>query len=202
MVFNSPFEALKFQSFSRQQFHCPSASHTEAEPCPTGSISQVDSLRRADGIPLTTRARIGLAHFGPKFKITPVKKWSRLSWQQTFYIPIQKQVDGQWISFSQFFYDRSVGSRFQLFAEVNLWTTVAPQFKVFPAAKIFYSYFPNNWWTIYAMASVPAEYGLGTKLQIQPQLELELLYTHYLPVEFLVGEARPRTFNLGIRDRR
>lgn len=199
----SPFKALRFQNFSKHlTFSClnPKYNITPHSNCST-SPNGLDSLRNFSGDALQTTAAIGLSHFGPKFKINPIRKWQSFTWQQTFFIPIEKKVDGQWVSFSQFFYDRPLGSRFQLFSEISLWTTIAPNFRVFPAVKVFYSYFPNRRWTIYAMTSIPIEYGAGSKFQITPQLEIELLYTHYLPLSFLLGDARPSTFNIGFRYR-
>ena len=205
---NSPFKALQFRDFSEYQvFSCQDpryniASNSICRLDPTMYPEQRDSLRDAEGFALETQSRRGWSHFGPKFKFNPIRQWQNLSWQQTFYIPLQKRVDGQWVSFTQFFYDRPVGSHFQLFSEISLWTTVAPDFKVFPAAKLFFSYFPTRRLTLYTMTSVPVEYGLGTKYQLSRQLEVELLYTHYLPVAGLLGDVRPSTFNLGFRFRR
>ena len=204
---HSPFEVLRFQNKQQQQvlicdqlgLNVPSNSPCHLDPGMHPIAG--DSLRNFAGEVLQTSSTIGLSHIGPKFKINPIRKWSNLSWQQTFYIPIQGKVDGQWVSFSQFFYDRAVGSRFQFFSEISLWTTVAPNFRVFPAIKVFYSYFPARRWTFYAMTSIPVEYGLGSKFQVTPKLEMELLYTHYLPIRFLLGDARPNTFNLGFRYR-
>lgn len=203
LALSSPFAALRFQNFSTYQtLPCndPEYNIADHSPCTT-DLNQSDSLRNFAGAVLQTKAAIGLSHFGPKFKINPIRQWQSFSWQQTFYIPIEKKVDGQWVSFSQFFYDRPLGARFQLFSEISLWTTVAPNFRVFPAVKIFYSYFPNRRWTLYAMTSIPVEYGAGSKFQITPQLEIELLYTHYLPLAFLLGDIRPSTFNIGFRYR-
>lgn len=200
----SPFEALRFETYTDYPtFLCGpeyniNSHHTN---CFSPIDPPIDTLRHADGTVLQRTARIGLSHFGPKFKIIPFKRWQKLSWQQTFYIPIQRSVDGSWVSFSQFFYDQPIGSRFQLFSEVSMWTTVAPNFRVFPAVKVFYSYFPNRRWTLYAMTSIPIEYGAGTKFQLTPKWEIELLYTHYAPITFLLGDARPSTFNLGFRYR-
>ncbi len=204
---HSPFEVLRFQNKQEQYLlACDQkllniASNSPCRLDPDLHPLEGDSLRNFAGEVLQTSSTIGLSHFGPKFKINPIRKWTNLSWQQTFYIPIQRKVDGQWVSFSQFFYDRAVGSRFQFFSEISLWTTVAPNFRILPAIKIFYSYFPARRWTFYAMTSIPVEYGVGSKFQLSPKLEMELLYTHYLPIKFLLGDARPNTFNLGFRYR-
>ena len=115
---------------------------------------------------------------------------------------MQDDLDGQYISFTQFFYDRLIGTKFQLFAEVSFWTPVSPEFKINDFYKIFFSYFPTNRWTVYATTTIPFEYGAGTKFFITPYLELELLYTYLAPIERYVGFSRPTTFNLGIRYQR
>jgi len=47
------------------------------------------------------------------------------------------------------------------------------------------------------MASIPKEYGIGTKYLVTPNVEFELLYTYYLLIYALVGFQRPSTFNFG-----
>ncbi len=200
----SPFNALRFQRFSDTPIlSCsdPNHIHHNGSFCTNEGISPSfsDSLRNSEGIALTRRANHGLAHIGPKIRINPFKKWKNLSLQQTVYIPIDKSIDGQLISFTQFFYDHTLSPKSTLFVEASLWTPISPNFRVSPFFKVFYSYFPTNRFTIYAMTTIPFEYGLGTKYSITDNLEVELLYTHYAPIEFYVGENRPNTFNLGLR---
>jgi len=199
----SPFRVFDFQEVSRfQTLNCFDTEHNISQhPDCLISIEESDSdtLRSSDGSPLKTEVATGLAHFGPKIKFTPIQKWTSLSLQQTLYIPIKKEVDGQTISFTQLFYDQPIGSRFQLFTEASLWTPIRPQFRIDAFVKIFFSYFPTRRWTVYAMTSIPFEYGAGTKYFLTPNIELELLYTYYAPLERYVGDTRPRTLNFGIR---
>lgn len=193
---SSPFKVLQFQNFSEvSSFPCDDGSQNGN----CNDFSPTDSLRNLGGDILTTSGNIGLSHIGPKIKFNPIKKWLNISLQQTFFIPIQKKVDGQWISFTQIFYDRPFGRRSQLFVEASLWAPVSPQVQLNPIFKFFYSYFPTQRLTFYAMVSVPAEYGLGSKYLLTDNFEIEVLYSYYLPLEFAVGETRPRTFNLGMR---
>ncbi len=157
------------------------------------------ALTNSEGEVLNRTARHGLSHIGPKIKFNPIRKWEKVSLQQTAYIPIDQSVDGSWISYTQLMYDRKLSSKTALFAELGFWTTVAPNFRVLPLAKAFLSYFPNNRWTVYAMTTVPVEYGLGTKFLITPNFEVELLYTYYLPLDFILNGNRPTTYNLGFR---
>lgn len=198
---NSPFKTLYFQRDSDfPVFDCNNAQHTNSNGnfCDHNGMSS-DTLRFREGEVLQRSSNHAWAHFGPKFKLNPIQKWQQLSLQQTFYIPINKAIDGQFISFTQLFFDHMLTEKSTLFVEASLWTPVHPNFKVNPFLKVFYSYFPNNKWTIYAMANLPAEYGIGTKFLITPSLEIEALYTHYLPINALTGGTRPYTFNLGFR---
>ncbi len=203
---SSPFRALRFQqSQNFQTFNCAQESHNVSDhsKCLNSLMPGMayDTLRNSSGDVLTTTSAIGLAHFGPKVKFNPVRKWKYLSLQQTLFVPIEQQVDGQWISFTQLFYDKPIGSRSQIFIEASLWTPVAPNFRIDPFVRAFYSYFPVPEWTLYGMASLPGEYGLGTKYFLTPEFEVELLYTYYLPFDLIVPGRRAMTFNLGLRYR-
>ncbi len=195
-------EALNFNNFNTFKTIDCSDTDINISPfskCKDNSMQRFDTLRQADGQVIQTKSTAGLAHIGPKIKFNPVKKWVNLSLQQTFYIPIKKSVDGQFVSFTQLFYDKSIKDHSQLFIEASLWTPITPEFKINPFLKVFYSYFPTNKWTIYAMTSIPTEVGAGTKYFITPNIELEFLYTYYLPIDYFLGDKRPMTFNIGFR---
>lgn len=202
---SSPFRALRFQTFRElQTFPCDNHQRNlgDGSICfRSGSESYRDTLQDQMGNQMETTGNVGLAHIGPKIKIQPFKKFPRVSLQQTLFIPIQNDLDGQVISFTQFFIDKLIGTRSQLFTELSFWTPVRPQFKINPFLKFFYSYFLTEKWTVYGMTTVPVEYGAGTKYLLHPNFEIELLYTYYLPVERIFGDARPQTFNLGLRYR-
>ncbi len=197
----SPFNVLRFQSNSHFQLQACTESHniSEHSDCATNITTAQDTLRRATGEPLQTTSAIGLSHVGPKIKFIPFKRWKDISLQQTLYIPIQKRVDGQLISFTQFFYDRPVGKSSQFFIEASLWMPIRPQLRPQPFFKFFYSYFPVKNWTLYGMYSLPHEFGIGTKYMLTKNLEIEFLYTYFLPIKTFVGENLPTTFNLGFR---
>jgi Protein of unknown function, DUF547 len=197
-----PTEALSFKNFSTYQtIDCtnPDVNISSFSTCKENTLHRFDTLRHADGRVIQTRSAAGLAHIGPKFKFNPIKRLPNISLQQTLYIPIQKSVDGQFISFTQLFYDQPIKNHSQLFVEASLWTPVSPEFRISPFLKVFYSYFPTNKWTVYAMASIPQEIGAGTKYFITPNLEIEFLYTYYLPIDYFLGDKRPMTFNIGFR---
>ncbi|NNE29385.1 MAG: DUF547 domain-containing protein [Saprospiraceae bacterium] len=157
--------------------------------------SRVDTLTNAEGDVLRRQQAQGLSHIGPKVKFKPFSKIPKLTFQQTAYFPIQKSVDGQWVSFSQFFYDQNLGSRASLFLELSFWTVVHPDFNVFPIPRSFISYFPNKYITIYGLVALYGEFGVGTKINLTRRIELELLHSQFLEN----NGKRAQTFNLGVR---
>ena len=181
-VNSSPFGAIQTSNFDTYR-----------------TLAGGDSLRTAGGELIDTYGRFGPAHIGPKIKFHPFKKYRNLSFQQTLYLPLDKKVDGQLISFSQLFYDQLIGTRSQLFVEASLWTPLQPSFRVDPFLKVFYSYFPSDRWTIYGMVGLPNEIGGGLKFLLADHVELELLYTNYLIQRIGVNDRIAETFNLGIR---
>lgn len=181
-VENAPFKAIQAFNFD------------EYRKLPAG-----DSLRNAEGAAIKTYGRFGLSHFGPKIKLHPFKNNRNLSFQQTIYLPLVDKVDGQTISFTQLFYDKLIGTRSQLFAEASLWTPLRPTFRIAPFIKVFYSYFPTAKWTIYGMVGLPYEVGVGTKLLVSKQFEIELLYTNYALQRIAIKDRVAQTFNLGFR---
>ncbi|MFT5168632.1 MAG: hypothetical protein ACI8P3_003877 [Saprospiraceae bacterium] len=199
----SPFRALAFEkAWNYHIFDCHGGEHniSPLSTCYrdfTPTIS--DTLRNAGGTALQTHQSIGLSHFGPKIKINPIKKWANISLQQTLFIPINKSVDGSMVFFTQLFYDKPIGNKSQLFVEASLWTVITPDFRPDRFVKVFYSYFPTKKWTVYAMTSNLLEYGAGTKFFIHPNVELEFLYTYYLPLEKYMQDRRAMTFNIGMR---
>ena len=172
----SPFQALQFKNADITDF----------------------AFRDINDAAITTTARFGLAHIGPKIKFNPISKWRNLSWQQTLYIPIDKAVDGRTISASQLFYDLPLNAKSQLFVEASLWTDIAPKLHASPFFKIFYSYFPVNKVTLYGMASPLYEYGMGAKYFLTPALEMEILGTWYAPIASY-SDRRAYTLNFGLR---
>lgn len=171
--------------------------------------------------------------FGPKIKIAPIKALPRLSLQSTFLINLlddPEGVDGtryflEWdanLWINQIFFDLPLNEKSQLFFQQAFWyrffrdeSSVENNF-LETQTSIFYSYFPTNRWTVYAMSEYfPRHYdlsnekgeaffsyfiqsGIGTKYQVIPnKLEFELLYTNFWNGS--QGQGAGQTFNLGIR---
>ncbi len=157
-----------------------------------------DSLSNSSDMLLQKRSIHGLSQFGPKVRFKPIKKFKNLALQQTLYIPLNKKLESNWISFTQFFYEHYFTSDWHLFSEVSLWARFGNEFNPSFFAKAFINYFPGNKWTFYATTTNFYEYGGGLKYLISPNFEIELLSTIFLPLERFGGD-RNRSFNLGLR---
>jgi hypothetical protein len=180
--------------------------------------------------------RWGISGFGPKIKIAPFRKLPNLSVQSTFLFPLTQDLESRksdatdpflflafdrYLWLTQFFYDQSIGSNWQLFLQTAFWYSIVRDSFVnnnFLDTQFngFLSYFPSSRWTVYGMLEYfPRHYdfqtqmaqpfniyfaqaGLGAKYQLIPQLlELELLYSN-----FFMGSpdnGAGQTFNLGVR---
>ena len=178
----------------------------------------------------------GLSLIGPKIKIAPFKGLSRLSIQSTYLFPVLDDQENRaagaenpffffshdrsiWLT--QFFYDKPISDKFQLFFQQAFWYAVVrdsfrPENYLETQTSVFFSYFADSRWTIYGMTEYfPTHYndvsqsgefatnwfvqsGLGLKYQLIPGLiETELLYTNFwLGSE---GNGAGQTFNLGVR---
>ncbi len=174
--------------------------------------------------------------FGPKIKIAPFRSLRRLSIQSTLLFPLADDLEGRsddadkpflfletdktlWLS--QIFYDLPLNEKMQLFFQQAFWYNfVRDSFRendfLQTQTSVFYSYFPTDRWTLYAMTEFfPTHYndqeqraqfvnnyfvqsGIGTKFQLVPNaIELEFLYTNFwLGSE---GAGAGETFNLGLR---
>ena len=178
----SPFKALQFKYGSQAAI-----------------AKDGHQLTDSDGNPFTTYFRHGFSHIGPKIKFHPIRKWRNITLQQTVYIPLQSDLGGDYISFTQLFFDWRLNSHWYLFLDAQLWMPIYPDVAPNPNLKAFLSYVPNRKWIIYGTSTLPKEFGLGVKYNITPNLEIEGLYTYYLPIDLFVGFVRPETFNFGFR---
>jgi hypothetical protein len=162
-------------------------------------LSMFSSTQQIGNNEVNTTGNSGVAHIGPKIKFIPFQKFPSLALQQTLYVPIHHNVDGNFISATQFFYNQFITSKQQLFVEATIWQPIGQPLN-YPFLKAFYSYYPTNRWTFYGTTTLLYEWGGGLKYQILSGIELELLYTRYLPIAPIInriGDAR--TFNVGFR---
>ena len=158
-------------------------------------------------------ADFGMSHVGPRIRWSPFKKVS-FTFEQGIYAPIPsipsgRNFDKSWYWVTQFYYDLQFNKKFGAFVALTFWQPIVPQEKFkfqIPYLKFFFSWFATSRFTLYATTTSLTEWGLGAKLLLTPNFELQALYTYYVPFpgiyELYLGEARNvMTFNLGIRYR-
>jgi len=167
---SSPFDVFKFQKKSVNQ--------------------------TVNGSSFTTNYNHGLSHAGLRVRIKPFKNHKQFTLQQSVYLPTQFIENGVILNFD-LFYEKIYAKRFLLFADLGVYYNLrqAP----FPYFKIFTGTFIAKRFAPYVMLNVPYEVGVGTKFFITPKIEIEFLYTYWLPLEFIIQNRKPMTFNFGIR---
>ncbi len=180
-------------------------------------------------------ARSGLTGLGPMVRIAPVKQWSNFSIQSSFIFAIGDDLQGssgtqpfiEWdghIWWTQIFNDFSIGDKFSLFTELDLFIEDIGNEddgrtnRVSTPVTLIFSYIPTPKITLYTLASYSPlwrptistptqeteidyfrQYGLGGKYQFTPKFEIELLYTDFSN-KFLNGiDGQAETINLGLR---
>lgn len=168
--------------------------------------------------------RTTISTIGPKIKWNPSKKVPKLSVQSSFLIPVSDSLENKsnrpWLDYdrytwwTQFFYDKPIGSKFQLFFEADLLFRI-PEFSkdadysttIFSTPlSAFVSYFPNKKSTVYVnyqyaptITSFPDYFmqgGAGFKYQVLSKLQLELSYSSFFASQ---NNGAGRTYNVGLR---
>lgn len=176
--------------------------------------------------------RHALSFVGPQFRWAPVEKWGNFSIQSQFLIPTNKNNEGEngagtfldWSKprwFTQFFNDKSLGTNFSLFTEVDVSfedlgrkSEGAFNQLTLPLTAII-SYFPHPKVTFYGLSNFSPQMtevfssgrqatyfyqlGTGAKYQITRKLEFELLYTAFRNQGLLQANGVANTFNFGVR---
>jgi hypothetical protein len=179
--------------------------------------------------------RSGLTGLGPMVRIAPIKQWSNFSIQSSFIFAIGDDLQGssgtqpfiEWdghIWWTQIFNDFSIGDKFSLFTELDLFIEdignedEGRTNRVSTPATLIFSYIPTPKITLYTLASysplwspkiiTPTEeteidyfrqFGLGGKYQFTPKFEIELLYTDFNNRFLNSVDGQAETINLGIR---
>ena len=167
-------------------------------------------------------SRTALTSLGPKIKISPFNNFKGFSIQSAFWIPVTKDLEGKesgkpWLAWdrytwwNQFFYDKTLSDKFQIFAEADLLFRFERDFElkntmVDIPLSTFVNYFPIKNATLYAMVQYSptvtssstfyVQVGVGGKYQITKHLNIELLYTDFI---YSKNSGTGQTFNLGLR---
>lgn len=129
----------------------------------------------------TIYQRTALASLGPKIKISPFKRQTHFSIQSAFWIPVAKDLEADtikkpWLDYNrytwwnQFFFDKSIGKKFQIFTEADLLFRFAKDSTKYAFNKkktsslsipvsLFLSYFPTKKSTLYGMIQYAPTFG-------------------------------------------
>jgi len=160
------------QNNSHQKFDCFRSTflHPNNLSCNQGELlkNQPAFVAYEDSISVSEG---GITGIGPKIKIAPIKSLPRFSYQGTLLIPLKSDLESRsasadnpflfiewdrnlWIN--QFFYDMPLGEKYQLFFQLSAWISFTKEsYRANPFVEtpmsVFFSYFPNSRWTLYAM---------------------------------------------------
>lgn len=129
----------------------------------------------------TIYQRTALASLGPKIKISPFKRQTHFSIQSAFWIPVAKDLEADtikkpWLDYNrytwwnQFFFDKSIRKKFQIFTEADLLFRFAKDSTKYAFNKkktsslstpvsLFLSYFPTKKSTLYGMIQYAPTFG-------------------------------------------
>jgi hypothetical protein len=177
---------------------------------------------------LTRGQRSGFTGAGPQIRWAPVKKWANFSIQSQFLFAIGSDLEGrdgsdgreplpflEWdgnIWWTQFFNDFPIGNNWSLFTEIDFLIEdlgSGESNRISTPATAIISYNASKKTIFYALAGYSPfwlenfeyfrQFGIGTKYQFTPNLELELLYTDFSNNFLADSGGQAATFNLGLR---
>jgi len=166
---SSPFSALQFMSGARR-----------------------NQLMNED---FNTEFSHGLTHLGPRIRVKPFRN-KKFTFQQAVYAPTGELNEG-WIINSDLFFEHIIDQKYMVFGNLGVWYPLAGD--PFPYARVFAGTFLFNRLAPFVMLNLPYETGAGLKFFITPKIELEFMYSYWLPFEFNVGNNSARSINFGLR---
>lgn len=147
------------------------------------------------GNEFSTNFQHGLTHIGGRVRTKPFQN-KQFTFQQAIYAPTG-QLDEGWIINSDLFYEHIIQNRYMLFGNIGAWYPLSGD--IFPYARVFAGTLFAKRFGPFVMLNLPYEVGAGTKFFITPKIELEFMYTYWLPIEAIVDNRRPTSINFGIR---
>lgn len=137
----------------------------------------------------------GLANMGPRIRTKPFKN-KKFTLQQSVYLPVGAMGNG-WIINTDLFFEHVHNGKYMIFGDLGLWYPLDAD--PFPYARLFAGTLLASRFGPFVMVNLPYELGLGTKIFITRKIELEFMYSKWLPWQFIVEDRRPATFNFGLR---
>lgn len=149
----------------------------------------------ANGDTLTTQSDHGLSHVGGRVR-TNLFNDARFTFQQGIYFPTAI-IDKGVIFTYDLYYQKIIANKLLFFADLGVFYNITQ--KPFPYLKLFTGTFIAKRVAPYVLVNLPYEVGAGTKIFLTPKIELEFLYSYWLPFSFIVDNRKPVTFNVGLR---
>ena len=172
---------------------------------------------------VSQQGRQGVTTIGPKIRWAPLPRlFPNFSVQSAFWFATGDELQGNsdlpfidWSShtwITQLFNDKTIGDKFSVFTELDfiledMGSGENNQFST--PGTVILSYFPLPNVTLYGLGGYSpfwsSEYnyfyqvGAGARYQIHPNLEFELLYTHFNNKFLRSVDGGAATYNLGIR---
>jgi hypothetical protein len=163
--------------------------------------------------------RKGITSIAPAIKFQPFKNIGNFSIQTALHIPLVKNETENgvfldqtaWTFQNRLFYDYTINSEWQLFAELNTEYNFGDKAsfanKTFLFAPgLFLSYFPSPDFTILGLAQHSQRFGdftqdytalgFGAKYQLSSILNIETIYTNFVRG---TDNGLGQTFNIGLR---
>ena len=155
----------------------------------------------------------GLSHIGIQTRFAPFKNIN-LSFEQGLLFPIQNlptdnTVDQNMYSISQIYFIHPFTSQWQLFLALSYWQPInlkgSFRFQP-PMLRGILNYFATPRFSVFVSTMYCLEWGLGVKLMLTPKLELQAMYSYFLPIPgvfdlFSPGATSVMTYNMGFRYR-
>jgi hypothetical protein len=155
-----------------------------------------ESIRNISmGNEFSTNFQHGLTHIGARARTKPFKN-KAFTFQQAIYAPTG-QLNDSWIINSDLFYEKIIQNRYMLFGNIGAWYPLSGD--IFPYARVFAGTLLAKRFGPFVMLNLPYEVGAGTKLFITRKIELEFMYTYWLPIEAIVDNRKPTSINFGLR---
>jgi hypothetical protein len=155
----------------------------------------------------------GLSHIGLNVRFAPFKNIN-LSFEQGIMLPIQNlprenTVDNSLYSVTQVYYIHPFTAKTQLFLALTFWQPIRPgePFKFQPPLlRGFLNYFATQRFSVFVTTMYFLEWGAGVKYMLTPKLEIQAMYSYYLPIPGIYNIVSPgantiMTYNLGLRYR-
>lgn len=155
----------------------------------------------------------GLTHVGMQIRFAPFKNIN-LSFEQGILFPIQNlpsenKVDNSLYSVTQMYYIHPFSAQMQLFLALTFWQpiNVGQEFNFRPPLlRGFLNYFATPRFSVFVTTMYALEWGVGVKFMLTPKLEIQGMYSYYLPIPgaydlLSPGATNVMTYNMGLRYR-